>query len=192
MESDMKKDVTHDDESAWSTFQKGGWYNPKKDRSSSAASSFVNRTEDWMTLSQVAAGSLGSHRLLLSARPGESSGFTNTPKPTMPPDRYKAKPKSWPIRAWNSYQRAYNYLAPLRGGAGNVVATGAAMVLGPDSCILKILYVFFAMDGEDDYPYVPRGCGDMFNFALNANSIPVPYMLLAGALALVIGTHDLY
>merc|ERR1719321_564678 len=104
MESDMKKDVTHDDESAWSTFQKGGWYNPKKDRSSSAASSFVNRTEDWMTLSQVAAGSLGSHRLLLSARPGESSGFTNTPKPTMPPDRYKAKPKSWPMRAWNSYQ----------------------------------------------------------------------------------------
>jgi len=148
-----------------------------------SGSSFVNRTDDWMTLSQLAAGSLASTK--------QSALQMNTPAPTVPPERYKKKPGSWPSTAWNSYKRAYEKLAPLRGGVGNAVATAAAMFLGPDSCILKILYVFFSMEGEDDYPYIPRGCGDMFDFALNANSIPVPWMLIVGALATVI-TNSLH
>lgn len=146
------------------------------------AGSFVNRTDDWMTLSQVAAGSLASTRL--------QTVVMNTPAPTVPPNRYEKKPSSWPATGWSAYKRAEAALKPLRGGAGNGVATVAAVFLGPDSCILKILYVFFSMDGEDDYPYIPRGCGNMFDFALNANSIPVPWMLIVGALFIITGTHS--
>jgi len=46
------------------------------------------------------------------------------------------------------------------------------------------------MEGEDDYPYIPRGCGNMFDFALNANSMPVPWMLIVGALFIITGTHS--
>lgn len=152
-----------------------------------AASSFANRTVDWLTLSHDAAGSLASSRFKARGRYSQPAGKGKQPPPTVPPERYSQKPKSWPMRAWNEYQRAYEKLAPLRGGAGNVIATGLATILGPESCILKILYVFFHMEGEDDYPYVPRGCGDMFDFALNANGIPVPWMLIAGILFLVTG-----
>lgn len=166
--------------------QQGGWFHqPEKPRWKPLGSSFVNRTEDWMTLSHVASGSLASTRLQSNDEEG-----MKTPQPTVPPERYKSQPKSWPSKAWDEYQRAYEKLAPLRGGVGNTIATVAAVFLGPDSCILKILYVFFSMDGEDDYPYIPRGCGDMFDFALNANSIPVPWMLIAGALFIVTGTHS--
>lgn len=164
--------------------REGAWIQKAQPIGHPSASSFVNRTTDWMGLSQMLAGSLAA------PAPAPATPTGPTPKPTLPPDRYKAKPKSWPMRAWGSYQRAYEKLKPLRGGAGNVAATAAAAFLGPDSCILKILYVFYSADGEDDYPYIPRGCGDMFDFALNANSIPVPWMLIVGALFIITGTHS--
>jgi hypothetical protein len=142
------------------------------------ASSFMNRTTDWLSLHH------GASRDLLSTRTD-----TLTPQPTVPPERFTQKPKSWPERAWNRYQKAYNYLAPFRAGPGHTIATIAGVFLGPDSCILKILYVFFKMEGEDDYPYIPRGCGDMFDFAMDATSIRVPWMLIAGALLFVTGSH---
>mmetsp|Transcript_123969 Transcript_123969/g.193507 ORF Transcript_123969/g.193507 Transcript_123969/m.193507 type:complete len:239 (-) Transcript_123969:181-897(-) len=143
-----------------------------------SASSFANRTTDWLSLSHGAAQRLVTTRT-----------ETLTPKPTVPPERFTSRPKKWPERAWNEYQRAYQNLAPFRQGTGHTVASVAGVFLGPDSCILKILYVFFSMPGEDDYPYIPRGCGDMFDFALNANSIPVPWMLITGALLFVTGSH---
>jgi len=183
--------------------KEGGWYqgkpsNPETARAT-AASSFVNRTSDWMKLSQMAAGSLASTRVKavtagtgVDARSGDRR--RKDPAPTMPPERFKDQPKDWKgtkgKRAWDTFQGAYAKLAPFRGGTGNVIATGAAMILGPDSCILKILYSFYSMDGEDDYPYIPRGCGDMFDFALNANGLPVPWFLIVGALFIVTGTHS--
>lgn len=172
----------------------GGWFHkpPKalKMQTAAAPSSFANRTNDWMKLSQMAAGSLASTRSQASVAASDDSEAAGLkPKPTMPPERYKAKPKKWPGRTWDTYQRAYEKLKPLRGGVGNVAATAAAAILGPESCILKILYVFYVMDGEDDYPYIPRGCGDMFDFALNANGCHVPWMLIVGALFIVTGTH---
>jgi hypothetical protein len=161
--------------------RQGAWYQPPNKGWNPKSTSFVNRTENWVTLSHVASGKANTAQLEL-AKP--------TPRPTLPPERYKKQPSSWPTKAWNEYQRAYTKLAPLRSGAGNAVVTGLALFLGPDCCILKILYVFFSMDGEDDYPYIPRGCGDMFDFALNANSIPVPWMLIVGALFIVTGTHS--
>lgn len=252
---------------------------------SQPSSSFANRTNDWMTLSQVGSGSLGSHHLDNAAQPEqdidnapaaqeaavsasqpvtespqtiaapettqppiseqdidnapaaqepadsqtqpstgspqttaapsttqpaavpaenqeptnspqvgagqESTPASTTAKPTVPQRRYTHKPKAWPMRAWSTYQRAYEKLAPLRGGAGGIASTLAAAAMGPDSCILKISYVFFSMDGEDDYPYVPRGCGDMFDFALTQNaasSISTPWMLIIGAVLITINS----
>lgn len=141
------------------------------------ASSFANRTTDWVSLSHGASQAV------------VSSQTRSTSAPTVPPERFTDKPKGWTERAWNEYRRAYEDLAPFREGTGHTIATIAGAILGPDSCILKICYVFFKMNDEDDYPYIPRGCGDMFDFALNANSVPVPWMLIAGALLFVTGSH---
>merc|ERR1719183_1970716 len=81
--------------------REGSWYKQPEQRVwRPPSSSFANRTEDWMSLSQIAAGSLDSKRVQMA-----------TPRPTMPPDRYKKKPGSWPEKAWNEYQRAYEKLA---------------------------------------------------------------------------------
>lgn len=90
----------------------------------------------------------------------------STPEPTVPPERFKTKPKGWTGELWDYYQNMYEKVRPLRGGAGNAAASGAAVFLGADSCILKILYIFYIHEGEDDYPYIPRHCGDFFEFAL--------------------------
>lgn len=164
----------------------GSWFrNPsQKAWAPAAATAFKNRTDNWMTLSQAAAGSLIAKRDLISKRSQNADG---TPAPTVPPTRYTKKPEGWPMRTWSFFSKAAEKLKPLtdRSGVGNIVATGAAMFLGPESCILKILYVFFSMPGEDDYPYIPRGCGDMFDFAMDANGIRVPWMLIVGVLFIV-------
>jgi len=164
----------------------GSWFrNPsQKAWAPAAASAFKNRTDNWMTLSKAAAGSLLAKRDLMSKR---SQNALGTPAPTVPPTRYTKKPESWPLRTWSFFSKAAEKLKPLtdRSGVGNIVATGFAVFLGPESCILKILYVFFSMAGEDDYPYIPRGCGDMFDFAMDANGIRVPWMLIVGALFIV-------
>jgi hypothetical protein len=167
--------------------QQGQW--PRKPKQSSApslvqASAFANRTSDWMKLSQMAAGALVSTR---SQRADPEPKAT----PTVPPERFKTRPKGWGDRAWDEYEKAAKAMAPFRGARGNQMATFASLFLGADNCILKLMYVFYHEDGEDDYPYVPRGCGDMFDFAiLGANGMHVPWMLIVGALFIVTGTHS--
>jgi hypothetical protein len=150
-----------------------------------ATSSFLNRTTDWLALSRNAARDMEkeSEEDLLASP-------ASTPPPEVPQNRFTQKPKSWPERAYKKFESCYNALAPLRGGVGNMAATGAGVILGPDNCLLKILYVFFRMNDEDDYPYIPRGCGDWLDFALNADGIRVPWMLLVGAFFIVTGTHS--
>mmetsp|Transcript_80065 Transcript_80065/g.138969 ORF Transcript_80065/g.138969 Transcript_80065/m.138969 type:complete len:284 (-) Transcript_80065:166-1017(-) len=140
-----------------------------------------NRSVDWRVLSMLAANSLAQSDAWL----GREERQTTT-VPTVPPQRFQSKPKGWTERGWNRYQEANEKLAPLRGGVGNVGATMLAALLGPDSCILKILYVFYIHDGEDDYPYVPRHCGDFFDFAMFSYTIKVPWMLIAGTTLAVI------
>lgn len=159
--------------------KKGGWFNSRQHKPTPAAASFVNRTDNWMALSHMANGEHLSTHVQIA-----------TPQPTVPPQRYQKKPPAWPVTAWHEYQKVYQQLKPLREGPGHHAATVAAVFLGPDSCVLKIMYVFFTKTGEDDYPYVPRGCGDMFDFALNANSMPVPWMLIVGTVLIVTGTHS--
>jgi len=88
-----------------------------------------------------------------------------------PEQTVKEKPKTWSSMAWSAYQAAHRTISGFRGGAGNVVATFAALGLGPDSCILKLCYTLYTHVGEDDYPYMPEGCGAGFDFrtALSAS-----------------------
>lgn len=159
--------------------QKADWTSSRQQKPAAAPTSFADRT--------VNALAPSSH--MASGDPPVGSQ-ASTPQLTVPPNRYDRKPPGWPMTAWNKIMEVQQQLKPLREGPGSIVATGAALALGPDSCILKIAYVFFKKDGEDDYPYIPRGCGDMFDFALNANSIPVPWMLIVGSILIVTGTHS--
>eukprot|EP00418_Pyrodinium_bahamense_P031333 CAMPEP_0179136942 /NCGR_PEP_ID=MMETSP0796-20121207/65292_1 /TAXON_ID=73915 /ORGANISM="Pyrodinium bahamense, Strain pbaha01" /LENGTH=218 /DNA_ID=CAMNT_0020836073 /DNA_START=156 /DNA_END=809 /DNA_ORIENTATION=- len=107
--------------------------------------------------------------------------------PQMPQQKIKEQPVGWSSKAWSMYQTAYETLAPLRGGVGNVAATFGAMGLGPDNCVLKLAYILYVEDGEDDYPYMPRGCGDGFSFMLSGvKRVAVPAsVFLAVLLGLV-------
>lgn len=57
----------------------------------------------------------------------------------------------------------YDLIRPLRGTVGNVAASVWGLA-DPDSCLSKLLFILYRFDNEDDYPYLPRGCGDGFNW----------------------------
>lgn len=154
---------------------------PKTNISSSL---LENKSVDWRALTALAAHSLAQHESWLGREYSPGGGGTTT-VPTIPPQRFQSKPKGWTERAYDKYVWATEKLAPLRGGVGNVAATVLSAILGPESCILKILYVFYVHDGEDDYPYVPRGCGDYFDFAMFSYSIKVPWILITGTILAV-------
>mmetsp|Transcript_121386 Transcript_121386/g.259173 ORF Transcript_121386/g.259173 Transcript_121386/m.259173 type:complete len:234 (-) Transcript_121386:102-803(-) len=65
-------------------------------------------------------------------------------------------------------------MSGVRGGSLNVAASltaatvGSAVGLGPDSCVMKTLFIMYVHQGDDDYPYLPRGCGDSFYTFLGA------------------------
>lgn len=82
----------------------------------------------------------------------------------IPPEPIAEKPSNWKPGAWKFYNKVKKIAFSLRGGVVNVGATFAAMGLGPDNCILKLIYIMYTHQGEDDYPYLPQGCGDGFNF----------------------------
>jgi len=86
--------------------------------------------------------------------------------PNTPNQQVNEKPKSWSGKAWAAYQKVYETLKPLRGGHLNVLATFAAMGLGPENCILKLAYILYTHDGEDDYPYLPQHCGAGFAYSM--------------------------
>lgn len=85
--------------------------------------------------------------------------------PNMPHQNVAEQPKGWTEKAWSAYQTVYETLKPLRGGHLNVLATFAAMGLGPENCILKLAYILYKHDDEDDYPYLPQHCGAGFVYS---------------------------
>merc|ERR1719321_682569 len=105
--------------------------------------------------------------------------LTLKPDPNMPEQNVHEQPKGWSQKAWAMYQKVYETLKPLRGGHLNVVSTFAAMGLGPESCILKLAYILYTHDGEDDYPYLPQHCGAGFASAPDSrrerSAPPVPF-----------------
>mmetsp|Transcript_83655 Transcript_83655/g.237345 ORF Transcript_83655/g.237345 Transcript_83655/m.237345 type:complete len:233 (+) Transcript_83655:66-764(+) len=114
------------------------------------------------------------------------------PVDTRPPEPLQEKPASWSATLWNVYRTAYDTVAPLRAGAGNVLATAASLGMSPDSCILKLAYMFFSVENEDDYPYMPQGCGSFvydiatFGGAFQWSVGLVPRLLLLAGLVVVL------
>jgi len=90
--------------------------------------------------------------------------------PNMPKQMVTEKPKSWTGKAYAAYTKVYETLKPLRGGHLNVIATFAAMGLGPENCILKLAYILYVHDEEDDYPYLPQHCGAGFAYSMGSPS----------------------
>lgn len=81
----------------------------------------------------------------------------------VPVDAEGPPPKGFSARAWAFFQKAQHNLKDVRSGIGNQIASVGGLVLGPNSCILKFFFMFFTLDGEDDYPYFPSGCGVTFS-----------------------------
>lgn len=76
--------------------------------------------------------------------------------------RRKTKPVHWTVKLWKMFQKAQEILYKTRNGVGADAANVAALFLGPHNALLKILYIGFLKEGEDDYPYIPRGVFDNF------------------------------
>eukprot|EP00933_Yihiella_yeosuensis_P019881 TRINITY_DN16032_c0_g1_i1.p1 TRINITY_DN16032_c0_g1~~TRINITY_DN16032_c0_g1_i1.p1 ORF type:complete len:226 (+),score=23.03 TRINITY_DN16032_c0_g1_i1:66-743(+) len=67
---------------------------------------------------------------------------------------------------------AYKFTSKMRGGSMNTMASVASMAgvtSASDNCLLKLLYILYSSDDEDDYPYLPRKCGD-FNYETGTNA----------------------
>lgn len=84
----------------------------------------------------------------------------------IPKQMVASRPQHWTMKAWGAYRKAQDLLAKFRGTGGNAIATFAALGLGADSCILKIAFIMYTHVGEDDYPYLPNGCGMGFNYEM--------------------------
>jgi len=143
--------------------------------------------QDWAELHEVQMALLESHAAILAKSAGLDVRAPDDDEedPNMPEQNVKEKPEHWSEKAWKTYQTVYKTLAPLRGGVGNVAATFAAMGLGPENCVLKLAYILYSEDDEDDYPYLPRGCGDGFQFLMNTAG-PHNWLGFAGTLLLVL------
>lgn len=102
-----------------------------------------------------------------------------------PPDELEEKPKSWSEGAYKWYKKLQKMAGKLRGGVVNVGATIAALGLGPENCILKIIFILYRHEGEDDYPYIPVGCGDGFSAFLAGarQKAGLPILALFGIVA---------
>merc|ERR1719215_786048 len=84
--------------------------------------------------------------------------------PNLPHRRYSKKPKDMPEPLWQQYAASYNHLRQFdpRGTVANPLSSVAVLAgLGIDNCWLKMAFLLYKKPDEDDYPYIPRGCGDM-------------------------------
>lgn len=109
--------------------------------------------------------------------------------PNTPNQNIKKKPEKWSVRLWKMYNKVYETLAPLRGGVGNIAATFAGLALSPENCILKIAYTLYSFEDEDDYPYMPLGCGGfiyIINGAIRWSTSLVTRLLLLAGLVMVL------
>lgn len=74
-----------------------------------------------------------------------------------------------------------------RGQHGNALAN--IFMVFKDSCMVKLLFAFYKHEGEDDYPYFPRGCVDSWGEVMTtgdafraAQCLSRTVLLLVGAL----------
>lgn len=140
---------------------------------------------EWAELHEVQMALLEDHVNILENSAG-SDVRAPEEDPNMPEQNIKEQPEHWSEKAWKTYQTVYKTLAPIRGGVGNVAATFAAMGLGPENCVLKLAYILYSEEDEDDYPYLPRGCGDGFNFLMPGAARPHSCLGVLAILLLVL------
>mmetsp|Transcript_65984 Transcript_65984/g.204395 ORF Transcript_65984/g.204395 Transcript_65984/m.204395 type:complete len:223 (-) Transcript_65984:78-746(-) len=109
--------------------------------------------------------------------------------PHKPKQFLSEKPSGWSQTAWEMYTTAYETLSPLRSGHGNTVATLVSMGVGPDNCVLKLAYILFKEEGEDDYPYMPTACGSGFAYLLTGSTqrIAGPFTVVLAVLLGLLG-----
>jgi len=96
-------------------------------------------------------------------REQQANGDPNMPPPEPSNSQMRAITSS--DRGFEVLKKAHEFVRPLRASSGNVVASLMA-VADPENCLMKLAYSTYRMDsqGEDDYPYFPRKCGDGFRF----------------------------
>jgi len=95
--------------------------------------------------------------------------------PEMDPDQPPALLAKYP-NVWKVYKWA-KLIFDREGGVLNMAATVASFWVGPDNCILSTIYLLFLMEGEDDYPYIPR-CQPSFAVLLTSASKSVSLSIL--------------
>lgn len=77
------------------------------------------------------------------------AGLNEVDDPNVPQMRLQVRPASWTMRAWQFYSKAVTWFAALRGGHLNLATTMAAVIVGPNNCLLKILYIYYLKPDED-------------------------------------------
>mmetsp|Transcript_105601 Transcript_105601/g.251717 ORF Transcript_105601/g.251717 Transcript_105601/m.251717 type:complete len:366 (+) Transcript_105601:93-1190(+) len=91
--------------------------------------------------------------------------------PNMPP----AEPTAEQLRAatttdrgYSILRKAYDFVRPMRGHSQNVV-TSLLMINDAENCLMKLAYSTYRMsEDEDDFPYLPRKCGEGFRWETGA------------------------
>lgn len=145
------------------------------------------------------AGRRGAHPAVRPPEPAYSAAFAelmlatgsgaweDEAGPDAPSRALRERPAAWTAQAWEMYSAAYEVVSPLRRGHGNTVSTLIGLGVGPNNCVLKLVYTLFSEPGEDDYPYMPAGCGPGFDFRVGGGvrrALPPSALLASLVLAL--------
>eukprot|EP00931_Biecheleriopsis_adriatica_P053244 TRINITY_DN31135_c0_g1_i2.p1 TRINITY_DN31135_c0_g1~~TRINITY_DN31135_c0_g1_i2.p1 ORF type:complete len:219 (+),score=33.71 TRINITY_DN31135_c0_g1_i2:40-696(+) len=89
-----------------------------------------------------------------------SSGNPNMPREPMTPEQEQEVVKSSKNSGMNILEmihKAGKWVRKFRAGNGNLVATLVASTGDPSlTCIVKLFYILYRFEDEDDYPYLPR------------------------------------
>eukprot|EP00435_Cladocopium_sp_Y103_P049103 s2132_g14.t1 len=93
----------------------------------------------------------------------QENGDPNIPPVEPSPSQLRAVTLS--DRGFNILKKAYEFVRPFRARGEDMVAS-LLMVGDAENCLMKLAYSTYRMDrdGEDDYPYLPRKCGDDFRW----------------------------
>ncbi|CAK9027727.1 unnamed protein product [Durusdinium trenchii] len=130
---------------------------PRSDETSSASGGFM---VDQATLQKFGLNQSSFEEIV---RQQHDRGDPNMPplQPSLPELRAVTSSD----KGFNILLKAYNFVRPLRAKGQNVVAS-LLMVNDADNCLMKLAYSTYRMDheDEDDYPYLPRKCGDDFRW----------------------------
>mmetsp|Transcript_80515 Transcript_80515/g.127167 ORF Transcript_80515/g.127167 Transcript_80515/m.127167 type:complete len:207 (-) Transcript_80515:2-622(-) len=93
----------------------------------------------------------------------QQNGDPNVPPVEPSPAQLRAVTSS--DRGFNILKKAYEFVRPFRARGEDMVAS-LLMIGDAENCLMKLAYSTYRMDrdGEDDYPYLPRKCGDDFRW----------------------------